>query len=31
MHVLSKDFTVDDQSGIKDPVGMSGVRLRRST
>lgn len=27
MHVLSKEFSVDDQSGIKDPVGMSGVRL----
>jgi cell division protein FtsA len=27
MHVLSKEFTVDDQSGIKDPVGMSAVRL----
>jgi len=27
MHVLSKEFTVDDQSGIKYPVGMSGVRL----
>ncbi len=27
MHVLSKEFCVDDQSGIKDPVGMSGVRL----
>ncbi len=27
MHVLSKEFTVDDQIGIKDPVGMSGVRL----
>ena len=27
MQVLSKEFTVDDQSGIKDPVGMSGVRL----
>jgi len=27
MHVLSKEFTVDDQMGIKDPVGMSGVRL----
>lgn len=27
MHVLSKEFTVDDQGGIKDPVGMSGVRL----
>jgi len=27
LHVLSKEFTVDDQSGIKDPIGMSGVRL----
>ena len=27
MHVLSKEFTVDDQHGIKYPVGMSGVRL----
>ena len=27
MHVLSKEFKVDDQSGIKYPVGMSGVRL----
>jgi cell division protein FtsA len=27
LHVLSKEFAVDDQSGIKDPIGMSGVRL----
>lgn len=27
MHVLSKEFSVDDQTGIKDPVGMGGVRL----
>ncbi len=27
MHVLSKEFSVDDQTGIKDPIGMSGVRL----
>jgi cell division protein FtsA len=27
VHVLSKEFAVDDQTGIKDPVGMSGVRL----
>lgn len=27
VHVLSKEFSVDDQTGIKDPVGMSGVRL----
>ena len=27
LHVLSKEFSVDDQTGIKDPIGMSGVRL----
>ena len=27
IHVIPQSFTVDDQSGIKDPVGMSGVRL----
>ena len=27
LHVIPQEFTVDDQSGIKDPVGMSGVRL----
>ena len=27
IHVLPQEFIVDDQSGIKDPVGMSGVRL----
>lgn len=27
LHVLSKEFSVDDQAGIKDPIGMSGVRL----
>lgn len=27
LHVLSKSFRVDDQSGIKDPTGMLGVRL----
>lgn len=27
LHVLSREFTVDDQLGIKDPIGMSGVRL----
>ncbi|TAL35722.1 MAG: cell division protein FtsA [Spirochaetes bacterium] len=27
IHVLSKEFAVDDQTGIKDPIGMSGVRL----
>ncbi|HEX5430046.1 MAG TPA: cell division protein FtsA [Patescibacteria group bacterium] len=27
LHVIPKTFTVDGQSGIKDPVGMSGIRL----
>jgi cell division protein FtsA len=27
IHVIPQEFTVDDQDGIKDPVGMSGVRL----
>jgi cell division protein FtsA len=27
VHILPQDFTVDDQQGIKDPVGMAGVRL----
>ncbi|OGL65875.1 cell division protein FtsA [Candidatus Uhrbacteria bacterium RIFCSPLOWO2_01_FULL_47_24] len=27
LHVIPKSFTVDGQSGIKDPVGMTGIRL----
>ncbi len=27
IHVIPGDFTVDSQDGIKDPVGMTGVRL----
>jgi len=27
LHVLMQEFLVDGQDGIKDPVGMSGVRL----
>lgn len=27
IHVIPQTFSVDDQSGIKDPVGMAGVRL----
>jgi cell division protein FtsA len=27
IHVLPQEYTVDDQSGIKDPVGMCGARL----
>lgn len=31
IHVIPRDFTVDGQEGIKDPVGMSGVRLEVDT
>jgi cell division protein FtsA len=27
LHVLPQEFIVDDQDGIRNPVGMSGVRL----
>ena len=27
IHVLPQEFTVDDQNGIKDPIGMCGLRL----
>lgn len=27
IHVIPKDFKVDSQDGVKDPVGMTGVRL----
>ena len=27
LHVIPRDFMVDSQAGIKDPVGMTGVRL----
>ncbi|MCX6817198.1 MAG: cell division protein FtsA [Candidatus Beckwithbacteria bacterium] len=27
LHVIPRDFKVDAQEGVKDPVGMSGVRL----
>ena len=27
MHVIPRDFKVDSQEGVKDPVGMTGVRL----
>ena len=27
LHVLPQAFVVDDQEGIKDPLGMSGIRL----
>jgi cell division protein FtsA len=31
LHVIPKDFSVDNQTGIKDPVGMTGVRLEVQT
>jgi cell division protein FtsA len=27
LHVIPQEFTVDNEQGIKDPIGMSGVRL----
>ena len=27
LHVLPQEYLVDDQEGIKEPLGMSGVRL----
>ncbi len=27
LHILPQEFVVDEQHGIKDPIGMSGVRL----
>lgn len=31
LHVIPRTFTVDGQEGIKDPIGMSGVRLETDT
>ncbi len=31
LHVIPKSFTVDGQAGIKDPLGMTGVRLEVDT
>ena len=31
LHILPKNFSVDGQAGIKDPVGMSGMRLEVDT
>lgn len=31
LHAIPKSFTVDGQAGIKDPVGMTGVRLEVET
>jgi cell division protein FtsA len=31
VHVIPKNYKVDSQEGIKDPVGMSGIRLETET
>ncbi len=31
IHVIPRDFIVDGESGVKDPVGMAGVRLEVET
>ena len=31
IHVIPRDFIVDGQDGIKDPIGMSGIRLEVET
>lgn len=31
IHVIPREFVVDGESGVKDPVGMSGVRLEVET
>ena len=31
IHVLPREYVVDGESGVKDPVGMSGVRLEVDT
>jgi cell division protein FtsA len=31
LHVLPRQYTVDNQEGVKDPIGMTGVRLEVDT
>ncbi len=31
IHVIPRDFIVDSQTGVRDPVGMSGIRLEVQT
>ena len=31
VHVIPKDFSIDNQTGIKDPVAMTGIRLEVNT
>ena len=31
LHVIPRSFSIDNQAGIKDPIGMSGIRLEVET
>ncbi len=31
LHVIPKTFSIDNQTGVKDPIGMSGIRLEVTT
>ncbi|KKQ79735.1 MAG: Cell division protein ftsA [Parcubacteria group bacterium GW2011_GWC2_38_7] len=31
LHVIPKSFSIDNQTGVKDPIGMSGIRLEVTT
>jgi cell division protein FtsA len=31
LHIIPKTFSVDNQTGIKDPIGMTGIRLEVTT
>jgi cell division protein FtsA len=31
LHIIPREFTVDGEGGVKDPIGMSGVRLEVET
>lgn len=31
LHVIPKNFSIDEQRGIKDPIGMTGIRLEVDT
>jgi cell division protein FtsA len=31
LHIIPRQFTVDGQTGIKDPIGMTGIRLEVDT
>lgn len=31
LHVIPKTFSIDNQTGVKDPLGMSGIRLEVTT